>query len=341
MTTTEERVEDIITRINSEYGEGSSNRASQESLAGRIPTGSLELDYATGGGIPIGRWSRFYGAKSSGKSIKCLNIIAEAQKMGMICAYYNAEKQFTDDFAEMQGVDTNNLIINHGTIIENIGEILEGTMADVDLHVIDSCSSCLSRVELADGLNEREYMAIRPRKWAQQFAFAHERFDTSRNTIILVDQVRTKIGGGPYTVLEPPGGKYMEHVSSMTIQFSSGSHLYYDKDNILDDVRNTKKKTLSGSTESDGIEVQAKVVKSRVCRPFKTARMKLDLNLLEFDHVDEYLKAAKFFGVVKSSGGWIQIDGEEKSIRPREFRAMLENDPEMQARIRDKMMENN
>src|ERR1044072_5342483 len=259
---TEDKIDEIIARVRSNYGDGKAGRGSEEPPVGRIDTGSLELNYATGNGIPIGRWSRFYGGPSSGKSTKCWNVVANAQKAGMVCAYYNAEKQFTAEFAEKQGVDVSKLILFQGTVIEDIGEILEGTLADIDVHIIDSCSSCVSRVELADGLNEREYMAIRPRKWAQQFAFANERFDQNRNVIILVDQVRTKIGGGPVTVFEPPGGKYMEHVSSMTVEFKRGSYLWYDKDGLLDDTRNTKQKTLSGASEADGVEIQAKVVKS-------------------------------------------------------------------------------
>jgi RecA/RadA recombinase len=341
MMATEDKIDDIIKRVRSNYGDGKAQRGSEEPPVRRISTQSPELDYATGNGIPIGRWSRFYGGPSSGKSTKCWHVAAEAQKMGMVVAYYNAEKQFTAEFAEKQGVDTDKLILFQGTVIEDIGEIMEGTMADIDMHIIDSCSSCVSRVELADGLNEREYMAIRPRKWAQQFAFVNERFDQTRNTVILVDQVRTKIGGGPVTVFEPPGGKYMEHVSSMTIEFKRGSYLWYDKDGYLDTTRNTKQKTLSGGSEADGIEMQAKVVKSRVCRPLRTARMKFDLNLLEFDHVDELVKAAKYFKVVEVSGGWVKVPGEDASIRPRELRERLETDASLKRTVLDAILNQN
>lgn len=326
--------EEIIARIRDRYGEQSANLGSEEPPVRRIPTRSLEFDFITGGGIPVGRWSRFYGPASSGKSIKCWHVAAEAQAMGKVVAYYNAEKQFTEEFATKQGVDCKKLILVQGTIIENIGEIMEGNMDDIDVHIIDSCSSCVSRVELADGLNEKEYYAIRARKWAQQFAFVNERFDQNRHSIILVDQVRTKIGGGPHTVYEPPGGKFMEHVSSMTVEFAQSAKLWYDKDGLLDDTRNTKKKTLSGGTEADGVTIQATVRKSRVCRPFRVARMKLDLNLLEFDVLDEYVKAAKYFGVVEVSGGWVKVKGEEKAIRPRDLRDKIVEDKEFAEQIR-------
>jgi recombination protein RecA len=126
--TVENKIDRLMKQISSQYGDDRVNRGDEEPPVGRIPTGSLELDYATGGGVPIGRWSRFYGGPSSGKSVKCWNVIANAQKMGMTCAYYNAEKQFTEDFAKQHGVDTHNLMILQGTVIEDIGEILEGLM---------------------------------------------------------------------------------------------------------------------------------------------------------------------------------------------------------------------
>jgi hypothetical protein len=130
----------------------------------------------------------------------------------------------------------------------------------------------------------------------------------------------------------------MEHVSSMTVEFKSGAQLWYDKDGLLSETRNTKQKTLSGGAEADGIEIKAKVVKSRVCRPLLTANMKWDFNLSEFDHVDEYVKAAKYFGVVESSGGWIKLPGEEKSIRPRELRERLDSDDGLREAIREAML---
>ena len=331
----EDRINRIIKEIEAQYGEGTASRGDDEPPLERISTGSLELDYATGGGIAVGRWSRFYGPKSSGKSIKAWHVLANAQKMGYTCAYVNAEKQYTDEFTALQGVDIGNLLLVQSTVIETIGEIMEGKMDEIDFWIIDSCSSTVSRTELKDGLNEKEYYAIRARKWGQQFSFIHERFDSKRNTILFIDQVRTKVGS-MYPVLEPPGGKYMEHVSSCTVQFGTGSMLWYDVDGVLQDSKNTKQKTLSGDLEADGIEISAKVVKSRVCRPFRTARMKFDYNTLQFDHIDEYLKAAKYFGVVDaSSKGWVQMPGEDKKIRPRELRERIENDPALRESIRE------
>lgn len=337
--TVNERIQRSIEALHLQYGDQKAILGDDQPPVSKIPTGSLELDYATGGGIPVGRWTRMYGGPSSGKSTKCWNIISNAQKLGYTCAYYNAEKQYTAEFAEKQGVDVSNLLVVETSVIEDIGEIMEGLLDDIDIHIIDSCSSTISRTEMADGLNEREYIGIRPKRWATQFSFVNERFDTKRNCIILVDQVRIKGIGTGFTSEGPPGGKYMEHVSSMTIEFRRGGYLWYDKDNILTDTRNTKQKTLSGSAEPDGVEIKAKVVKSRVCRPFRTANMKFDLNLLEFDSIDELIRSAKFFGTIEASGGWMKLPGEEKSIRPREFRTRLEEDESLRQEIVAKALE--
>lgn len=334
MVTTDERIDSVISSIRDRYDEGKANRGSEELPVRRISTRSLELDYATGGGVPVGRMSRFYGGPSAGKSIKAQHVIAEAQSQGMVCAYVNAEKQFTDEFAALQGIDTDKLIVIQTSIIEDIGEIIEGNLDEVDVFVIDSCSFCITRDELAAGLNEKELPMIRARRWGTQFAFINERFDRNRNVLLYIDQLRVKNAMGGFTSEGPPGGKLMEFASSMTVEFKKSSWLWYDKDGLLSDTRNTKQKTLSGTGEADGYEVKAQVVKSRVCRPLRTAAMKFDYATLSFDHVDEYLKAAKYFGVVEvSSNGWYKYEG--KNMRAPDFRAALDQDPELVARIRE------
>lgn len=333
-----DKISEIINRINARYkDDGKANRGSEEPPVSRISTDSLELDYACGvgkdgiGGIPKGRMSRFWGGPSTGKSVKALHVIANAQKQDLVCAYYNAEKQFTDEFAEKQGVDTNKLIVVQTSIIEDIGEIIEGTLDDVDVHVIDSCSYAISRDELSVGLNEKELPMIRARRWSQQFAFINERFDRKRNVLLYIDQTRVKGAMGAFSSEGPPGGKLMEFASSLTLQFKKGDWLWYDKDGYLSDTRNTKQKTLSELSEADGHEVKVQVVKSRVSRPFRQANMLFDVNNLEFDHTSEYVKAAQFFNVVDGSPGWIKWDG--KAMRPKEFRSIVEQDADLRARI--------
>ena len=336
--TEKDEIKELINKINKEYGKDKIKHGDDFPEIERIKTGSLELDYITGGGIPIGRWTRFYGAAGSGKSKVCYKVIANAQERGMTCAYYNSEKQYTPEFAAAHGVNVKNLLIVEGTIIEDIGEIMESLMESIDLHVIDSCSSTVSRVELDDGLNEKEYMAIRPRKWAKQFSFVNERFDQSRNCVILIDQVRVAFGATGITTLAPPGGKFMEHVSSMSLLFKKSKWLYSREDGSLADTKSSTSPTLSGDLEPDGAEIQIRCEKSRVCRPFRSARIKLNLSTNEFDWIAEYVDAAKYFGMVKVKGGWYKVEGMEASLRPKEYRNLLYNDKLLREEIYNRMM---
>jgi recombination protein RecA len=304
----------------------------------RIPTGSLELDYITGGGIPVGRWTRLYGGSGSGKSLTAYKVIGNAQKMGYTCAYVDAEKQYDPEWAEHHGVDTTALIVINSSVIEEIGETVDALLDTVDLFVIDSCSICVSRVKLEDGLNDRQYMGLNARQWQEQFVHLNSHFDHSRNTIIYLDHVRVQFGMGGISSLKPPGGKAMEFISSLTLEYKQGKWLW-KRDGIFSDTRNTSQKTLSGGTEADGMEIKVKCQKSRVSKQFRTANLYLDLEEGSFDWVEEYFKAAKFFKIVEGAA-WLKFEGSDKSLRPKEVKEMIREDEELREKIRNRMMEN-
>lgn len=324
-----------IDAIKATYGSDAVQNGTDFPPVPRISTGSLELDYATGGGIPIGRFSRFYGPYSSTKSLTCWNVVRNAQEMGMTVAYYNIEKQYDPVFTAGRGVDIeNNFIIINGTIIEEIATKMEALMGSVHLHILDSCSAGVSTDELAAKPSDWR-PGIGPRAWGKVWRRVGEVFDDRENTVILVDQIRknwdTKAD-------EPPGGKQMEHISSMTVHFKRGKHLYYDKDRVLDDTypKKSAEPTLSGGIEADGIEINAQVRKSRVCRPFRTARMQLDLNSMEFDRLHELEKASRYFGVVETSGSWYKLPNQKKPIHGRPaLRQAIAADESLQEVIRE------
>jgi RecA/RadA recombinase len=188
--------DEIVARINRKY-EGDIRRGDEYEKALRIPTGSLELDIAMGGGIPIGRWSRFYGGYHSTKTLNTLRVIASAQKMGLLAAYYNIEKQYDPVFAgEKLGVDIDDLTVVEGASIEEVGDKMESLFGVVHLHVIDSCSIAVSEDELNADIRDWR-PGIAARAWGKVFRRLNERFDHTENTVIMVDQVRTnfKTGG--------------------------------------------------------------------------------------------------------------------------------------------------
>lgn len=334
---TQTEITQIVQHLRKNLGDNIVLKGNEFPNPKRIPTGSLELDYITNGGIPVGRWTRIYGGPSSGKTLTTYKILANAQRLGYTCAYINAEQQYESEWAQKQGVNIDDLLVIETSVIEEVGETIEALMGVVDLFIVDSCSTCIPRVKLEDGLNDREYMGINARKWKDQFLHLNSRFDHSRNTIIYIDHVNVQFGSGGIAPLKPPGGKFMEFISSMTLEFQQGSWLW-NRDGVFSDVRNTSQNTLSGGTEADGVAVRVQCKKSRVGKPFKTARLVLDLEEGQFDEIEEYFAAAKFFKFV-TGGSWLKQKDSEKSIRPKEFKEILRNDPELRAEIRKTMME--
>lgn len=291
----------------------------------RISTGSYELDRATGGGIPIGRFSRIWGGFSTGKSLTCWNVAKHAQEMGMTpVVYYNIEKQYHPEFVESLGVktDPDNLLVVEGTIIEEVGAKLEVLLAGAQVHILDSLGSAISLDEMTTPMENHPPMGLKARAWGKVLGKAKER-KTDENVIILIDQARDTIGynGGEH----PPNGRYVEHLSDLTIKYARGKWLYYDKDGFLDD-EGSNTKTLSGQTEANGITIHAKIMKTRVCKPGRTASMYLDYGTVNFDHSTELEKSAKYFKVVSTNGSWFSMpDGSKVQGRKGLRKALADN----------------
>lgn len=291
----------------------------------RISTGSYELDRATGGGIPIGRFSRIWGGFSTGKSLTAWNVARNAQEMGMgPIVYYNIEKQYHPEFVESIGVktDPDNLIVVEGTIIEEVGAKLEVLLAGAQVHILDSLGSAISLDEMTTPMENHPPMGLKARAWAKVLGKAKER-KTDENVILLIDQARDTIGygGGEH----PPNGRYVEHVSDLTIKYQRGKWLFYDESGFLDE-EGTNTKTLSGQNEANGVVIHAKIGKTRVCRPGRTASMYLDYGTINFDHVTELEKAARYFNVVEGKGWYTLPSGEKVQGRKGLRKALAEND---------------
>lgn len=328
------KYEEAAAAIRKRYGQSAVSSANSAPSVARIPTGSIELDYATGGGVPIGRFSRFYGGYSSGKSLACWNVIKNAQENGLLCAYYDAEKQFDPNFVARLGVDIDKLIIVEGSIIEDICLKMEALMGSVHLHVVDSASQCISIHEMEADL-EKERMGGSARFWSAGLKRVSEMMEATPdgNTVILVDQVRD-VFGMPGANPKPPGGRFIEHLSSMSLFFRRGTWLYRDPDGILTDD-SQKKATLSGLAEADGIETQIRVEKSRVCRPFRSARVRIDFRDMQYDLGFELSKASVFFGVVERNGAWFTIPGGDKFQGEKRLRQAILDDADLQSTIRE------
>ena len=333
MTVSHDNFNEVLSRISRKY-EDDIRMGDKYENPPRISTGSLELDAAMGGGIPQGRFSRFYGGYHSCKTLTALNVIAEAQKVGLSCAYYNIEKQYDPEFAKVRGVDPSELAIIEGTTIEEIGDKMEALMGVVHLHVIDSCTIAVSEDELnADVRDWRPGLSARA--WGKVFRRINERFDHHENTIVMLDQVRSnfKPGGGEVAA----GGNILDHQSSMTCHFKKGGWLFRDKNGHLTDKKEHAEKGMSGQMEPEGQEIKVRVDKSRVGRPLLSATMWLDFETLQFDSEYEYIKAGQHHKILvptKPGGSWYEHNGDKVQGIPGLRKLLKENDE-----IRDQIKE--
>lgn len=305
----------------------------------RVPTGSYELDWATYGGFPVGRWTRLWGSESTAKSLVTWNVIRNAQNIhiisqdrfarlieeatarrdkdllkrklddimsrfpdGMKCCYYDVEGTYHPEWVASMGVDIKELEIMEGRIIEQIGDALESTMSSCHLHAIDSTTSAISLRSL-EGDVTQEPRGVDAARWQEMFKRAEARFDTRENMVIYISQARVVQQGPRAGSEQPPGGRKMGHSSSLTLHMKPSSWLYRSGKGILVD-KDQSSETISGLKEPDGVEVTARVAKNKTAPPFRTARMRLDFANGRYDLGYELAEAGRFFGFIQDSGSW-------------------------------------
>lgn len=331
-------MQDALNRIQKRYGTTAFSWGNERHSPPRIPTGSLEIDYATRGGIPIGRFSRFYGNYSAGKSLASWNIVRNAQQMDQTCAVYDAEKTFDPNYVRRLGVDVDKLLVIEGSIIEDLCEKMEALLGSVHLHIIDSCSTCLSVHEMEADIHDQRRGGS-AKFWTAGLKRIVEYMDSgeSGNTILMLDQIRDTFGN-PGSLPQPPGGRMMEHTSSLSLRFQRGTWLFRDTDGFLTDDK-VKQETLSGLAQPDGVETSVKVEKSRVCAQGRSAKVRIDFRDGRYDSGWELTKAAIFFGVAERSGSWYYL-GKKKYQGEKNLRKAIMETPELVTQIEETMKEN-
>lgn len=220
-----------------------------------ISTGSIGLDLALGiGGVPKGRIIEIYGPESSGKTTLALHIIAEAQKIGGVCAFVDAEHALDVKYAHNLGVDTDNLFVSQPDFGEQALDIVEtlSRSGAVDLIVIDSVAALTPKAELEGDMGDA-HMGLQARLMSQALRKLTGVTHKMNATIIFINQIRMKIGamgfGSPETTT---GGNALKFYASVRL-----------------DVRRIA--TLKQNDQPIGNRTRIKVVKNKVAPPFKTA----------------------------------------------------------------------
>ncbi len=286
-----------------------------------IPTGALSLDYALGiGGVPRGRIIEVFGPESSGKTTLALQVVAEAQALGGIAAYIDAEHAMDPVYAARLGVDIDELLISQPDTGEQALEICDMLVRSgaIDVIVVDSVAALVPRAEIEGEIGDTT-VGLQARLMSQALRKLAGSLSKSNTTCIFINQLREKIGvmfGNPETTT---GGRALKFFSSVRI-----------------DIRRVD--SIKKDGEVVGNRVKAKIVKNKVAPPFKQAEF--DLMYGEgFSKEGCIIDMAVECGVCKKSGAWYNY-GEERLGQGREaVKEYLRENPDLRDEIENKVRE--
>ena len=285
-----------------------------------IPSGSLGLDIALGvGGYPRGRVIEIYGPESSGKTTLTLHAIAEAQKMGGIAAFIDAEHAFDRFYAEKLGVDIDNLIISQPDNGEQALEIADNLIRSgaIDIVVVDSVAALTPKSEIEGEMGDSK-MGLHARLMSQALRKLTASISKTNCTVIFINQLREKIGvmfGNPETTT---GGNALKFYASVR----------------LDIRRSTQIKSSNGDVL--GNKTRVKVVKNKVAPPFKMAEF--DIMYGEgVSKVGEILDVAVEYEIIKKSGSWFSYDDTKLGQGRDAVKAIIKDNPELFEELEEKI----
>ena len=289
------QLELAIAQIDRQYGAGSVMKLGSSDFEPwpSIPTGALSLDRILGiGGLPRGRIVEIYGPESSGKSTLALSIVAQAQKLGITCAYVDAEHALDPVYMKAVGVDVDELVFTQPDYGEQALEIVDKLVATGELGVIiiDSVASLIPKAEL-EGDMESAQMGLQARMMAKAMRKLVGQANTHKTLLVFINQLRNKIGvmfGNPETT---PGGMALKYAASVRIDIRK-------REDIKDKAGN-----------SVGIVSKVKIIKNKMAPPMKVT----EFSILYGKGIDEHgcvLDVALDAGILTQKGAWIYYNGE-------------------------------
>jgi len=254
-------LENAVTHIRREFGEGSLMRLGAESTvkAEAIPTGSLALDLALGiGGVPRGRIVEVFGPESSGKTTLVYHLIAEAQAKGGVCVFIDTEHAMDPVYARAIGVDTDELLVSQPDYGEQALQIADRLIASaaIDVIAIDSVAALTPKAELEGQIGDQT-VGLQARLMSQAMRKLAGNLNRTNTVCVFTNQIREKVGvqfGSPET---QPGGRALKFAASQRL-----------------DIRRIE--TLKDGTEAVGNRVRVKVVKNKVAAPFRQAEFEVE-----------------------------------------------------------------
>ena len=278
-----------ITQIERSYGKGAIMRMGEDSFSSSIeaiPTGAINLDAAIGiGGIPRGRISEIYGPESSGKTTLCLQVIANAQRLGGIAAFVDAEHALDVGYARKLGVDVDNLLVSQPDTGEQALEIAEVLIRSnaIDVIVIDSVAALVPRAEIEGEMGDT-HVGLQARLMSQALRKLTGAVSRSNTSEIFTNQIRIKVGvmfGSPETT---SGGRALKFYASLRL-----------------DIRRIG--AIKDGQDVIGNRTRVKVVKNKCAPPFKQAEFDIQYNE-GVSHTALLIDLGVDHEIVEKSGSW-------------------------------------
>jgi recombination protein RecA len=316
--------ETALTQIERQFGKGSIMRLGQRDNTGiaAISTGSIGVDSALGvGGVPRGRIIEIYGPESSGKTTFSLHVIAEAQKLGGLAAFIDAEHALDAEYATKLGVDVDNLLVSQPDSGEQALEIAEMLVRSgaIDVIVVDSVAALVPRAELEGEMGD-SHVGLQARLMSQALRKLTGIVSKSKTSLVFINQIREKIGvmfGNPETTT---GGRALKFYSSVRLE-----------------IRRTTQ--IKDGDEVTGSRVKVKVVKNKCAAPFRQAEFDVAYGegiSKEGELIDLGLEQR----IVEKSGSWFSY-GEMRLGQGRENAKMfIRENPDLSKEIEGKIRKN-
>lgn len=317
MSDKQKALDAALTQIEKEFGKGSIMRLGEAGIAAveAIPTGALSLDIALGvGGLPRGRVAEIYGPESSGKTTVALHVIAEAQKLGGVAAFIDAEHALDAAYAKRLGVDIDNLLVSQPDTGEQALEITEALVRSgaIDVVVVDSVAALVPRSEIEGEMGD-SHVGLQARLMSQALRKLTGAISKSNTCVVFINQIREKVGimfGNPEVT---PGGRALKFYSSVRLE-----------------VRRVE--SLKQGSEQVGNRTRARVVKNKVAPPFKDA----EFDIIYGEGISKegsLLDTGEAAGVVTRTGTWYSYGDLRLGQGKENSRNFLKANPELAAEI--------